>query len=419
MCYGLGVLCGRASVRRAPAVPHAAAPTASARSAAQAAAADVLPAPAEFEQQSALLLGGNELIPFHPQVFRDLVAAAAESLPVICLVANDEQCRLGRGALHGVPLPPGRVRFLAVPLDTMWVRDYGPIFIRRRDGSAAVLDSDYSPVGDMENRPLDDGSPPVIAAALGLPTLPFLLRLEGGNFLSNGEGLGVTSSQVLDHNGDRGYDAAIVRAMLAYHLGVRDWVCLQPLQGEPTGHVDYFITFLAPDLVVVAQCDAAVDPANAGILDAAAKALAGRATSRGPLRVRRIPLPPRLDSAWRSYNNVLFANGTLLVPTFQDVDRQMQAAALDLYRQLLPGWKVAGIPADALAPSEGLLHCVAVNVPSFVRVGNVGRPLEDFPELIYADGPGGFDPRLFTGEANEPSAGARRRRVPEPAATAP
>jgi agmatine/peptidylarginine deiminase len=351
-------------------------------------ASDPLPAPGEFDDQSALLLGGTELIAFHPRIFRDVVAAAARNLPVICLVNSDDEAQLGRSVLRGVALPQGKVRFLTVPLNTMWVRDYGPLLVRRPDGGAVALDADYSPAANLEHRPLDDAAPATIAKALAVPCSPLPLRLEGGNFLVNGEGLAVTTSSVLGANGDRAYDANAIRSILRRRLGVHDWVCLQPLEGEPTGHADMFVTLVAPDVAVVAQCPSAADAANAAILDKAARMLAGRATRRGPMQVHRIPLPPCRMGVWRSYNNVLFANGTLIVPTFADVDRRTEAAALAVYQKLLPGWKIVAVPADALAANEGLLHCVALNLPAFLRPGNLGKPLEDIPELLMADDKG-------------------------------
>lgn len=384
-CAAESLSCRPASdgeVRTAAQAPR---PASRAASASASPAAAVLPAPGEFERQSALLVGANELIPAHPEIFRAIVAAAARNLPVICLVNSDDQAQLGRAVLRGLVLPQGKVRFLTVPLNTMWIRDYGPLMVGRPDGSASLLDADYSPAGNLEHRPLDDAAPSALAKALAVPCSPLPLRLEGGNFVVNGDGLAVTTSSVLLANGDRAYDANAIGAMLRRRLAVRDWVCVPPLAGEPTGHADLFVTFTAPNVAVVAQCPSAADAANAAVLDRAARALAGRATSRGPMQVHRIPLPPRRQGAWRSYNNVVFANGTLLVPTFQDVERSSEAAALALYEKLLPDWNIVTIPADALAANEGLLHCVVLNIPAFLRAEHLGKPLEDIPELLMAD----------------------------------
>jgi hypothetical protein len=129
-----------------------------------------------------------------------------------------------------------------------------------------------------------------------------------------------------------------------------------------------FLTFVAPDRVVVAQCDPAADAENARILDRTAEALSHVRTRTGPMQVYRVPMPPAKDGVWRSYTNVIFANGVLMVPTYSGVDPAVQARALAVYRKLLPGWKVVGINADAPASQGGSLHCVSLNVPGYVPV---------------------------------------------------
>jgi len=333
----------------------------------------------EFEPQAAVLLSCHELAGTFPQVFKDVVSALHPAVPVVCLVSNPAQRGLLRGLLTEARVPLDAVRLLDLPLDTMWVRDYGPVFLRGPGPGAFVADMDYTPAEEnQECRLRDDMAPRLIGEALGLPVIAVPLRLGGGNLLSNGQGLCVTTTSLLEDNLDRGYDARKIRALLGRHFGFRQWVCLQRLAGEPTGHVDMFVALLAPDLAVVGQCDVAEDPTNAAILDAAAAELARQHTPRGPLRVVRVPMPEKVDGLWRSYTNILLANGVALVPTFSDVDAAIQDRVLDLYRRLLPGWKVVGIGADSLLNCQGLLHCISVNVPDFIAVP---RHLSDGPTL--------------------------------------
>ena len=92
------------------------------------------------------------------------------------------------------------------------------------------------------------------------------------------------------------------------------------------------------------------------------------------MRVHRIPMEPGSDGVWRSYTNVIYANGVLLVPSFTDADQARQAKAMALYSRLLPGWKIESISCDSLCRNEGLLHCIARNIPIFVPLGS---PLSD------------------------------------------
>jgi agmatine/peptidylarginine deiminase len=372
-----------------------------------------LPPPGEFEHQAAIVLVCNELVPCFPGVFKEVVAATWRSVPVICLVANEIEQQLAMGLLRDAGLPETAVTFALVPLDTMWVRDYGPVFVKRTDGSIYAVNLDYTPLDEaMEVRWRDNNAPRLIGDLLGVETVSVPLRLGMGNLLSNGEGLCVTTAGVVRENMDRGYDAAKIDSLLTEHMGFRHWLCLKELDGERTGHVDMFVTLLAADQAVVGQMDPNADPMNARLLDDAAAQLARQQTPHGPMRVARIPMPPPDNGQWRSYTNVIFANRTLLVPAYTGVDAAMQEKAMAVYSRLLPGWRIVPINADALVPSEGMLHCVSLNLPDFVPLTRVSRPkgrlMDDFGR-----GPGTGHPASGPASAPAPAPDGHKWRAPD------
>ena len=348
----------------------------------------------EFAPQAALLISARELASCLPETFRDIVRAVHGKTPILCMATNSADRQAVERILRQAALPAGAVRFVWVPLDTMWVRDYGPFFVRRTDGSVWVLDMDYSPAEDgAEVRWRDNNAPRLLGEALGLPVQAVPLKLSGGNLLTNGDALVVTTAAILRENADRGYNAARIRSLLERHLGFTTWICLPELEGERTGHVDMYVTFPAENVAVVSQLDKAADPVNAEILDRAAEQLAGLPTRRGPMRVCRIPMEPGSNGVWRSYTNVIYANGVLLVPSFAEADQAGQAKAMELYARLLPGWKIEGISCDSLCRNEGLLHCICRNVPIFVPLAAPPRPdaagADDCLDLALEPGPDG------------------------------
>ena len=317
------------------------------------------------------------MIRYHPKVFVDIVAAAHRSIPIVALLPGKADIAGASSLLRKHGLGPEAVRYAVMPMDSMWIRDYGPVFVRRADGSLSIADGQYVYVDEAAKPRLrDDAVPKLFGRSLGLPVITLPLDFDGGNLLTNGEGLCVTTGTVVTHNFRGGLQQGrkAVAETLRGTFGFRQWVLLKVLKDEPTGHVDMFVTFVARNIAVVGQCDPAVDPVNAGIMDEAAMLLTGVPTSRGPMRVYRIPVPPRSGEYWRSYNNVVFANGTLLMPTFQGVDPALQERALSLYARLMPGWKVVGIKADSLVPKMGLLHCVCLNLPSYVSLKGLATP---------------------------------------------
>ena len=313
--------------------------------------------PADFERQSAILLGVNELLPHHPQVLTDLVAALVDHVALVAVVTGEEQRRDLLTTLCDWGLPAHRVRCVRSAAVGLWVRDYGPTFLRR-GGRVCVLDAEYWYPGRAD----DDRFPTDFARLLGVEARDVPVVVEGGNVLSNGAGLALCSTTVLVRNKHR-YTQAQVLNELSLHYGFRNIACVRPLVGAQTGHADMFATFAAPDTLVLGRYDASEDAANARQLDQVEAFVRGIDSGAGPLKVERIPMPPHEDGVWRTYTNVLYANDVVVVPVYAGVDPDLEREALDLYRRLLPDRRVVPVECTSLAKTGGALRCVSLNVP--------------------------------------------------------
>lgn len=343
----------------------------------------LMPIAGEFEAQSAIILNASYLLRRASDVFEDVVSAITENVHLICLVSNSGERATARASLDRLGLGSDTVTLLSYPLDSSWIRDYGPVFLSRENGSSLIADLRYNINAEKRTRGsrwFDDKIPEVFGGLFNLPVENLPLFLEGGNILSNGEGVCVTTryggfamrDHVNSHEPVTEDDVRQVKRALAERLGVTFWVGLPVLPEEVTGHVDMFATFTAPDSVVVAQCDPAVNEVDARLLDTSAANLAKVTTSLGPLRVTRVPMPPRAKrGGYRSYTNVLYANGTLLVPSFEDVDPEIERYVFEMYTRLLPGWKITTIPVKSEFADVGYFHCMTKNIPAFA-------PLPDF-----------------------------------------
>jgi agmatine deiminase len=322
---------------------------------------------ADFEPKSAVMLGAGGLIEHHPELFADL-AEALQGETLIGLVGGQEQALTGRQLLAERGLPSNSAHFVEMPMNTMWLRDYGPMFVRGDRGLVMAVDAEYKGPDKLSDRWRDDQLPLHLARWFRLPVRQLPLRLDGGNLVGNGDGLAIATTLLLGENLEDACTMRELRSGLGRQLGVRRLNLVEPLVGEPTGHADIFMNFLAPNLAVVGECDPRLDPENAAILDNTAEVLEGTPTSIGPLEVRRIPLLRMSDGSWRSYCNVILTNRKVLVPAFSDVDPVIQESALATYRELLPGREVIEVNADSLSYSGGFLHCVSITVPAEVAV---------------------------------------------------
>lgn len=313
--------------------------------------------PAEFERHDALMIGFNELVDLHPQTLVDIVRAINQRIKILGLISRPEQEQATLDLLETHGVPTDNVRFFLWPATSMWVQDFGPQELV--NGDVRVIDFDYHHPGRDEENQL----PMAFAATFGMKIAHCKLTLEGGSFLSNGRGLCISSVEMIEQNQARQYDIPAIARILKDDFRFTQWAFLMPLSGELTGHLDMFLTIVDPATVVLSSYDAEEDAANAARMDEAATTLSTLRVDGKPLRIVRITAPASRDGVWRSYTNVIYANGVLLVPQYPDFSPDLDQRALDVYRELLPGWKVVGIDASKLITKRGSLHCLSLNLP--------------------------------------------------------
>ena len=118
------------------------------------------------------------------------------------------------------------------------------------------------------------------------------------------------------------------------------------------------------------------------MLDRNADRLAALSTDVGPMIVERVPMGKHRDGLWRTYTNCIFANGVLLMPSYQKGETERADKALSVYRRLLPHWRIVRIDASHLIEIGGALHCASLNVS---RLTNRLDPLRLRNEEILAE----------------------------------
>jgi len=328
---------------------------------------DYYPA-AEFRKQSAILIGCQGRLHLTPKLYLDIARAIDRRVPLFGVVNSQAQAKRGAELMESNGLPADAMRFLVLPCNTMWIRDYAPCIVRYDDDTAIVVDGKYQTRDRREDRSKDELMGLELARLLGLPARSVPLLLEGGNMLSNGDGMLFTTPKTLELNQKEHYTQKQLMSMFDDYLGVRAVFAVGALQEEPNGHVDMFMSILGKNLAVVGEITRSGDPENRAVLDKNADYLSKISTSTGPIKVVRIPMPPRLGNDWRSYTNVIMANGVLLMPSYTDVDPAIEDRAEAVYRSLLPGWSVKRINCDKLVFDHGQLHCISYHIPHFVSI---------------------------------------------------
>lgn len=319
---------------------------------------------AEFEHQSALLVSGL-LSDSAPGVLADLGRVTDGTVPLIILVNHDVELEEAQKQLA---TSLSNNRFLLVAHDTIWARDFGPTIITNRKERSLVVDAAYD-----AGRANDDAVPSEIARLSRTATRRTRIVIPGGNLLTNGQGLCITTTRLQLENPGRSQRE--IADGISDTFGANTVAILEPLAGEITGHVDMFATFTDPHTVVVGEYPRHRDPENSAILDRNAEKLASIRVGNKRLRVMRIPMPARPEGEWPTFTNVVYANGKLLVPSYESTTPEQKNYIESFYISLLPGWEVHFVCADDLISSGGALHCVVSNLGSIqVDAGIAKRP---------------------------------------------
>ena len=336
----------------------------------------------EFERQQVILLSVSDWQSHHFGVLKQIVEKTRGHAKLLVMFnkknMHDDSNQivevLEALAEDGTDYP--HLYFMNHELDTIWLRDFGPQFAENKDGSAVAVDFYYDGM-----RQKDDDLPEDWSDFSGTEFNHVPWTLQGGNLISNGKGLSVTTTQIYQDNNvnftptsqSRSNDSneesrEFIKKQLKKFCNIKELVVLQPLENESTRHVDMFGTFLAPDLFLMAKLDPRSDPRNARILDENARALAKLKVDGKPLRVERIQVPPRRGKHWSPYTNVILTDKVVLIPVLDSDPRGFQAHALQVYRRLLPDHQVDTINMTSMAKLQGSLHCLSCNVPSFAKL---------------------------------------------------
>ena len=336
----------------------------------------------EFEDQKAILLSVSDWQAHHFGVFKEIVEKTRGNAKLLVMFNKknmyDDKTQIVEVvkalAESGTDYP--HVYFVHHELDTIWVRDFGPQFAENEDGSAVAVDFYYDGM-----RQKDDDLPEDWSDFTGVEFNHVPWTLQGGNLISNGKGLSVTTTQIYQDNqvsfntvglggssGSNSEGKKFIEDQFKKFCNIKELAVLQPLENESTNHVDMFGTFLAPDLFLMAKVDPRYDPRNARILDANARTLAQLKVDGKPLRVERISVPPRQGKHWSPYTNVILTDKMVLIPVLDSDPRGYPEQAVRVYKRLLPNHHVDTVNMTTMGKLEGSLHCFSLNVPSIAEL---------------------------------------------------
>ncbi|QXD24259.1 agmatine deiminase family protein [Opitutia bacterium ISCC 51] len=335
--------------------------------------------PAELEPQEAVWLSwpSNPASwphcwdAIHPK-FAEIALVLSRSQSVYINLVSELQSEaesiLGKvGADLG--LARGDIQFFDHPVNHVWVRDYGPIYLRgEEDGAVALTNWNFNGWGEKYPFELDNQVPALVARQTDLPCFEQSLILEGGSIETNGQGdLLVTTNCLLNPNRNPDCSRDEIETQLKSGLGVDKVHWLDGcIEGDDTdGHIDNLVRFFKPIGVLVASGSSRDDPNFDALVRLEQQCRELTFSNGDPVEVRLVPLPESRFQGERrlpmSYVNFFVANQVVIMPSYGQV--ASDAHAHNIVSDAFPDREGVSIDCQEVIQDGGALHCLTQQVP--------------------------------------------------------
>ena len=267
-------------------------------------------------------------------------------------------------------LTEDKVDLIVCPLDDLWVRDTGPVFVVTEHGGKAGIDFNFNGWGEKQHFDDDAEVAAFVAQRAGVRRIQTDLVLEGGGIEVDGQGTAIiTESCVLNENRNPGVSKAQCERELKRLLGLEKIIWLPGIKGKDItdGHTDFYARFARPGVVIAGydpdpkSFDHAVTKRHLEMLRGATD-VEGRKLDvvvlEGPTKVRG---KFANDDFAAGYINFYVCNGAVIAPEFGDP--RTDAAAQRELQRAFPGRDVVQINVDGIAAGGGGIHCTTQQEP--------------------------------------------------------
>jgi agmatine deiminase len=313
---------------------------------------------------------------FHPipWVYCDIVRHLTRVEDVHLLVENAAAEQRAHALLGKTGARLERVHFHQWPTDRVWMRDSGPIFVKRAEG-VGITNWRFNAWAKYDDWQSDDQLPSRATELLHLPSWTpefqgHRVVLEGGSIDVNGRGTLITTeecllSQVQQRNPGLGRED--LERVFHEYLGIDQVLWMnRGIAGDDThGHVDDITRFVGPLTIVTVTEPNPSDENHLPLKENLERLHRARNPEGHPYHIVELPMPaPVVFQGQRlpaSYANFYIANGLVLVPTFNDANDRK---ALNVLAEVFPDREVVGIHCGDLVWGLGTLHCMTQQQPA-------------------------------------------------------
>jgi agmatine deiminase len=309
--------------------------------------------PAEWEMQEAIWLSwpknrqtfAEEIIGKVEETFVKITKEITSDQKVKILVDDKTQEKRVNEMLikNGVTK---NVIFHNIKSSDVWIRDYGPTFVKKQDGKIAAVKWTYNAYGNKyDDLAYDDQAGGEVVKASGKEKIDSGIILEGGSIEVNGKGTLITTEQcLLNQNRNSKLSRSEIENKLKECLGITHIIWLgDGVKGDDTdGHIDDIARFVDENTIVCAYEENTKDDNYQALKNDYETLSKSKDQDGKQLRVIRLPMPKEISNEHgrlpASYANFLITNKKVLLPIFNDPINDKKA--IEILSKAMPNRKI-------------------------------------------------------------------------------
>jgi agmatine deiminase len=290
-------------------------------------------------------------------------------------VSSTSQQNIATSMFSSAGANMSKVEFIVGPMDSIWMRDFGPHFIMQ-DGTVCIVDSHYYQTRDNDN------FIPTLAGDnyFHIPTYDIGLFYSGGNFQAGPDRSGFCTELVnTDNPSSQGFNETFIAELYQTYQGIDTLHIMPqlPASVDGTGHIDMWMNIVDEDTVIISKFKPGSNPTAITITENAVPYM----ESLG-FEVFRTPAW-NVGSTHYTYTNAFRVNDRYFIPYYDSGNPSYSDEDDEAFANFsaAAGPDVEIIPIDCydIIPAAGAIHCIVKQVP---------RRIDEVPavHVIWPDG---------------------------------
>lgn len=303
-------------------------------------------------------------------IWVEMTKALSEGENVHIVAYNQDEKERIWNLLSNSEIPMEKINFFIHPIDDVWARDNGPIFVYDKNNNLKIMDWGFNGWGKKTPFEKDALLRQNISNDLGIERIDLTkVVIEGGAIELDGNGTCLsTMSAVTNKNRNPNLSESEIESYLKDNLGVTNFIWLDGKAGSDITdfHIDGFAKFYDTSTILTLPNE---DLLDWGVSEKDIKTLMNAKNSSGnqykfktiPLTENNVVLDSGKDLGYRgSYINFYIGNKVILVPNYNDANDKVSN---DIIQSLYPDRKVVGIDVRELYKNGGMIHCITQQQP--------------------------------------------------------